>query len=99
MSARLKLNNKIETKSLIARARKKAPNEFFQSFYQIHKCREVATGCVAKNAGSCTFLQLLYHTITWFCAGDQVCFYALNTIARANRKMFIFPHKEMTILS
>ena len=71
----------------------------FKVFINYINAEKVATGCVAKNAGSCTFLQLLYHTITWFCAGDQDCFYALNTIARVNKKMFIFPHKEMTIMS
>ena len=71
----------------------------FKVFINYINAEKVATGCEAKNAGSCTFLRLLYHTIIWFCAGDQDCFYALNTIARANKKMFIFPHKEMTIMS
>ena len=71
----------------------------FKVFINYINAEKVATGCVAKNAGSCTFLQLLYFTITGFCAGDQVCFYALNTIARANTKIFISSHKETTVMS
>ena len=44
------------------------------------------------RSSSCFILRLLG-------VGDQVCFYALNTIARANTKVFISSHKETTVMS